>query len=192
MSSSLASVLTADDLPAVELQAVLLDGDVYPLGEAFCLIGELEAPRHRARAVLGGRSTRLIAELRTAAWIWGATDHLGRLRFAVSPDARTRLVPGPGHVLREIVHSPGDIAELDGLSVTAPLRTILDLVRAEHPEQDTPGMIGRLAAIGGLTVADCQADLAGRVGIPSRQAVAERLERAFAEATEPGQAVDTR
>ena len=192
MSSSLASVLTSDDLPAAELQAVLLDGDVYPLAGAYCLIGELETPRHRARAVLGGRSPRLIAELHTAAWIWGATDHLARLRFAVSPDARTRLPPGAGHVLREIVHSPGDVATLDGLSVTTPLRTILDLVRAETPEPGTPGIVARLAAIGALTLADCRADLEARVGIPSRLAVADRLERAFAEGVGPGQPVDTR
>ena len=136
MSSTLAPVLSLDDLPSAELQAARLDGDVYPLAGAYCLIGELEAPRHRARAVLGERSRRLIAELSTAAWVWGATPHLGRLRFAVSPDARTRLPPDAGHALREIVYEQDDVASLDGLRVTAPLRTILDLARSDDAEPD--------------------------------------------------------
>lgn len=181
--SSLAPVLSPGDLPATELQAARLDGDVYPLGGAYCLIGELEAPRHRARAVLGGRSPRLIAELRTAAWIWGAAPDLGRLRFAVSPDARTRLALGSGHVLREIVHADEDVLRLDGFPVTSPLRTVLDLVRSDdEQETDLHAVVARLLGVGGLTSRDCLASLDARPGIPAREAVRERLTRVLVSA----------
>lgn len=173
----LASVLADSDLTSAELQAARLDGEVYDLAGAFCQIGELESPVHRARAVLGARSPRLIAELGTAAWIWGAAPEPIRLEFSVTPDARARLSPAQHIAVRELVYEPADIRELDGVRVTTPLRTILDLARFADPFDPAP-VIG-LAAIAGLTLDDCLEALAGRSGIPAKHRAAANLRTAL-------------
>jgi hypothetical protein len=171
----LAPVLADADLSPVELQAARLDGEVYDLAGAYCLVGELEAPRHRARAVLGARSPRLIAELGTAAWIWGAAEAPDRWEFAVTPDARARLSP---HItVREIVYDAGDLTSLDGCRTTTPLRTILDLARCEDRFDLT--IVARLAAVGGLDLADCLASLEQRAGIPLKVRARANLRRAL-------------
>ncbi|WP_395638906.1 hypothetical protein [Pseudolysinimonas sp.] len=173
----LSPVLGDADLSPVELQAARLDGEVYELAGAFCLIGEIEAPAHRARAVLGGRSPRLIAELGTAAWIWGAAAEPLRLEFAVTPDARARLVPAEQITVREIVYERDDVCVLDGFSVTTPLRTILDLARFTEPF-DAAAATG-LAEIGGLDADDCREALASRRGIPAKRRAERRLRALF-------------
>jgi hypothetical protein len=184
----LAPVLGPADLSPVELQAARLDGEVYDLAGAFCLIGELESHAHRARAVLGDRSPRLIAELGTAAWIWGAAPEPDRQEFAVTPDARARLSPDQHITVREIVYSPGDLESLGGVRVTTPLRTVLDLARFAEPFD--PVTVTRLAAIAGLGLDDCLAALGSRVGIPAKHRARRNLTAALTPSA--GQAVDTR
>jgi hypothetical protein len=171
----LSPVLADADLSPAELQAARLDGEVYDLAGAYCLMGELESPSHRARAVLARRSPRLIAELGTAAWIWGAADTLDRLEFAVTPDARARLGPAHHATVREIVYESGDVTALDGCQVTTPLRTIIDLARSD--EALDHAIVNRLAAIGGFELHDCLVSLHGRPGIPSKARATERLRR---------------
>lgn len=173
----LSPVLADADLSPVELQAARLDGELYDLAGAYCLIGELEAPRHRARAVLGSRSPRLIAELGTAAWIWGATDEPERLEFAVSPDARARVTPARHIVVREIVFEPGDVMSLDGCRVTTPLRTILDLARFAEPFD--PATISRVAVIADIRLDDCLDSLTRRSGIRAKSRARANLRYAL-------------
>lgn len=176
---TLAPVLSPDDLSWVELQAARLDGDVYELAGSYCLIGELESPQHRAEAVLGTRSARLIAELTTAAWIWGACAEPAHPSFAVTPDARTRLVADPRATVREIVYADDDVAQVGTARVTTPLRTALDLVRMPGFDAGVAATVARLAAIGGFDLAAARADLANRSGIPAKQTADERLQRAL-------------
>lgn len=171
----LSPVLADADLSPIELQAARLDGEVYDLAGAYCLVGELEAPRHRARAVLAGRSPRLIAELGTAAWIWGAIGTLDQLEFAVTPDARARLGPDHRATVREIVYESGDLTALDGCQVTTPLRTIIDLARDDRSFD--PTIADRLAAIGGFPLHSCVASLESRPGFPLKVRAAENLRR---------------
>lgn len=175
MSSSpvLDLVLSDADLPWAELQAARLDGELYDLGEAFCPIDELETPRHRARAAIGRRSRRLIAELGTAAWVWGAAPEPAHLQFAVTPDARARLSPDQHASVREIVFAPSDLVELDGVTVTTPTRTAVDLARFEEPF--TPETVARLAAIVGFALEDCLAILESRSGIPLKKRAIRNL-----------------
>lgn len=183
----LSPVLADVDLSPAELQAARLDGEVYDLAGAFCLIGELESPVHRARAVLQTRSPRLIAELGTAAWIWGAAPERRHLEFSVTPEARARLSPAHHIAVREIVYEEGDLALLAGHRVTTPLRTMLDLARFAEPFD--PGVVARLAAIAGLTLDDALHALASRPGIPAKH----RARRNLALAGRFGaQAVETR
>ncbi len=191
--STLASVLSPGDLTWAELQAARLDGDVYELADAYCLIGELESPRHRALAVLGDRSRRFIAELGTAAWIWGAAEAPARPAFAVTPEARTRLAPDRRMSVREIVYADGDVAHLGSARVTTPLRTAIDLARMPAFDAAAADAVRRLAGLAGFDLADCRADLARRAGIPAKRRAAERLARALGDpGAGEGQAVETR
>jgi hypothetical protein len=173
----LSPVLADADLSPAELQAARLDGEVYDLAGAFCLIGELESPFHRARAVLQTRSPRLIAELRTAAWIWGAAPEPLHLEFSVTPDARARLSPAHHIAVREIVYDEGDLATLDGYRVTTPLRTMLDLARFAEPFDAS--VVTRLAAVAGLTLDHALNALASRSGIPAKHRARRNLTLAF-------------
>lgn len=177
--STLSPVLASDDLSWAELQAARLDGDVYELGGAYCQIGELESPRHRAHAALAGRSPRLIAETSTAAWIWGAAPEPRRPTFAVAPEARTRLPPDRRVSVREIVYLDGDVELVGSARVTTPLRTALDLARLPEFGTEAAQAVARLAAIARFDLGDCLAALAGRAGLPSKRRAADRLTRAL-------------
>lgn len=170
-------ILGDTDLPWAELQAARLDGEVYDLGGAFCPIDEPESPRHRARAALDHRSRRLIAELATAAWVWGAAPQPERLQFAVAPDARAHLSPDQHATVREIVYSPADVVEFDGVKVTTPIRTAVDLARFEQPFE--PGTVAQLAAIAEFTLADCLGVLTSRSGIPFKNRAIRNLTAAL-------------
>jgi hypothetical protein len=182
------SVLADDDLSAAELHAARLDGEVYDLGGAFCLIGELEGPAHRARAVLAGRSSRLIVELRTASWVWGVGRLPERPEFAVMPDARARLGPGEYASVREIVYAPEDVVDFGGARATSPLRTIIDLAR--HPDLFDPVLVRQLGQVAGATLPQAAALLSQRHGIPGKRLAQRRLPGALTPVER--QPVDTR
>jgi hypothetical protein len=170
-------VLTALDLPAAELGGMRLDGEVYPLAEGWCSIDVLETAADRAVAVRGARSERLIAELGTAAWVWGVTPVLPRLtEFCVDLDARARLRVSPLVRVRELVLDPGDRVELGGASVTSHLRTAVDLARfrEELSERDANSIVD-LARLGGFGLAECRELMDRRRNLPEKRRALTRL-----------------
>ena len=173
----LPTVLTAHDLPAPELGGMRLDGEVYPLAEGWCLIGELEGPAHRARAVRGERSERLIAELGTAAWVWGVTPTLPRLvEFCVDLGARARVRISPIVRVRELVLDPGDRVDLGGGAVTSRLRTAVDLARFrdELSDEDATSVV-QLAQEGGFGLAECRDLMDRRRNLAEKRRALARL-----------------
>ena len=173
----LSPVLGDDDLPAVELQALRLDGELFPLADGWCSVDELEGPAQRARAALGSRSPRLIAELATAAWVWGACDTVPRPReFCADLAARARLAPNPFAVVREVVLDPDDVVRLDGTQVTTPVRTAVDLARFRTTIHEADlAVIARLAAVGGFGLAQCHELMDRRRNLPEKRRAALRL-----------------
>ena len=173
----LPTVLTALDLPAPELGGMRLDGEVYPLAEGWCSIDVLETPAHRARAVRGLRSERLIAELGTAAWVWGATPVLPRrVEFCVDLGARARLRVNPLVRVRELVLDPGDRVDLAGGAVTSRLRTAVDLARFrdELSDEDARSIV-ELARGGGFGLAECRELIDRRRNLPEKRRALARL-----------------
>ncbi len=173
----LPSVLTADDLPLPELRAALLDGELFALDAAFTPIDEIESPRHRARAAHAGLPHRLIAEQHTAAWIWGAAPAPSRHEFCVAIAARARGVGDSAHAVREVVIEPADIASFDGLQVTTPMRTVLDLARFSlgfgQREEDAVRTLMRHHRFG---VDDCFDEIDGRRNLPRKRLAMQRLD----------------
>jgi hypothetical protein len=173
----LPTVLTTLDLPAPELGGMRLDGEVYPLAEGWCSIDVLETPAHRARAVRGQRSERLIAELGTAAWVWGVTPSLPRLvEFCVDLGARARLRISPLVRVRELVLDDGDRVDLVGGAVTSRVRTAVDLARfrEELGDDDARSIVG-LASDGGFGLAECRELMDRRRNLPEKRRALARL-----------------
>ncbi|MBN9607618.1 MAG: hypothetical protein J0G30_13525 [Actinomycetales bacterium] len=132
------------DLPAAELHAARLDGELFPLAEGFASIAGLDGPGLRAAAAAVGRSERLIADRRTAAWVWGVTARPPRpLEFCVDIRARTRPPRDPLVSVREVVLDEEDVVRFPGGgAVTTPLRTAVDLARTEGAEAQRAGTRG--------------------------------------------------
>ncbi len=95
---------------------------------------------------------------RTAAWLWGANMVLAPNDHLAVP--RVHVFSPPGHRLRNGLVASGermladhDVALLDGLRVTTPLRTACDLGRLLHRDQALAAM-DALTALGFFTVAE--------------------------------------
>ena len=181
----LPTVLTTLDLPAPELGGMRLDGEVYALAEGWCSIDVLESPAHRARAVRGLRSERLIAELGTAAWVWGVTPVLpGLVEFCVNLGARARLRINPLVRVRELVLDPGDRVDLGGIpggnpaggAVTSRVRTAVDLARfRERLSDEDANSIVELARQGDFGLAECRELIDRRRNLPEKRRALARL-----------------
>lgn len=177
--TAIPSLLDASVLPLPERMAARLDGEVYALGEAHCPVDVPETPALRLAAVLGDRSPLLIAELSTAAWVWGATPMMPTtLELCVPLGARAHRVTGPGSRVREAAIAPGEVRALDGHRVTDPLRTALDLARVRACFDPHEGeLVRELARIGRFGLAECLEALDRRPRLPAKQRARERLRR---------------
>ena len=171
----LPSVLSAHDLPAPELYAARLDGDLFAIDACFSPVDEIEQPRHRAAALRAGLSDRLIAEQFSAAWVWGALDAApAHHQFCVATGARVSHSPARWMTLREVVIEDSEIIDLDGALVTSPTRTVVDLARfgAEFDLR----VIERLICAG-ASLAHARAAVGGRRNLPNKHLALDRLSR---------------
>lgn len=119
----------------------------------------------------------MIAELGTAAWVWGATPVLPRLvEFCVDLDARARLRISPLVRVRELVLDPGDRVDLAGGAVTSRLRTVVDLARFRDELTPTDGdSIVELARQGSFGLAECRELMDRRRNLPEKRRALARL-----------------
>jgi hypothetical protein len=174
--SRIPTTLDPGVLPAPELQAMRLDGQVFALVDSWCPVDVVETPEVRARAVMAARSPRLVAAGRTAAWIWGALPVLPRpIELCTDVRARARLHPGADAVVHEYVLDDGDVAAFDDAPVTTPLRTLIDLARGGGADDD---VLRSLADDGGIHLDDALA-LIRRRALPGRRRARDALERAL-------------
>lgn len=183
MSPRLPCVLSAIDLPPAELWAARLDGELVTLGDGFIAIDEIERPEHRARVVHAaaprGHDDRLIAEQRSAAWVWGALERPpARHQLCVAAQARTgRALHGPVTV-REVIIGQHDITLVAGLRVTTPLRTIIDLARfSETFDEIDRRAVSALMRLSATTLARCLNEMNLRRNLPGKHRARERLSR---------------
>jgi len=168
-------VLSADDLPAPELYAARLDGQLFAIGGCFAPVDEIEQPRHRASALLSALGGKLIAEQLTAAWVWGALDSPpAHHQFCVATGARVSHSPARWMTVREVVIDADELVDLGGALVTDPTRTIMDLARF-CPAFDL-AVARRLVGIGASPQRAIESILARR-NLPNKKSTVERLSR---------------
>lgn len=177
MTPRLPPVLSALDLPLVELQCAALDGDLYALDQCFCSIDEFDTVYLRARALAVNLDPRIIAEQQSAAWVWGALiTPPRRHQLCVAIGARTRPAPDVNATLREVVISPEEINTISGLRVTSRLRTIIDLMRFSESFGDREASaVETLMAEGKLDYESCSNALLARRNLPQKRVALERL-----------------
>ncbi len=170
-------VLHEAQLPLAERMAARLDGELFAFGDGHSPIDEVDGPALRLQAVLGARPARLIAELATAAWVWGAQDlPPPRLEFCVDLRARARPAPTPLASVREVVLLSGDAVALGGRHVTIPLRTAVDLARMRDDfSAGDQAAVRRLAALGAFDLTDCATFMDRSRNLPAKRRALERL-----------------
>jgi hypothetical protein len=184
MTPRIPSLLTAADFSEAELSAMVLDGAVYRVGDCVSPIDEVPSAALRAAALALVIPARLIAERRTAAWVWGAANDLPA-RYEVCADIGARTRPPSPHrlVIREVVIDDDEVVDFAGFKVTNPVRTAIDVARIAELFGDAEiDLVARLMRTAGFTAASCIAGMERRRNLPNRRAAAERLAQAEARA----------
>ena len=178
--SRLPAVLFHLDLPEAELHAAKLDGELYPVDRCFSPVDEIDGLRNRAMALSLTVPARLIAEQRTAAWIYGALNRPPRQhQFCADISARVRPPALVAITVREVVIDASDLVEVAELLVTTPLRTVVDLARASvNFTNDDLRAVSDLMRIGRFGVEECRAVLDRRRNLPHKRLALERIDEA--------------
>ena len=182
MSQRLPAVLSHHDLPQAELNAALLDGEVYAVDECFSPIDEIDQRSHRALALASLLPEqllpeRLIAEQRTAAWVLGALARAPfHHQFCAAIDARVRPSGMIRVTVREVVIDETDLLECASLRVTTPLRTVVDLARFSPSFGDEEvRLVKNLMSLGRFGVEECKAMLDRRQNLPAKRLAHQRI-----------------
>ena len=179
MPQRLHPVLSEVDLPQAELWAARLDGELFQIGACFTPIDEIEQPAHRASVVHAGLSGRLIAEQRSAAWVWGAFSVAPlHHQLCVAMDARVGHEVSRSVTVREVVIDAREVMTVGEFRVTAPLRTIIDLARfspvfSGEDERTVRYLMSRF----GVGFDACIDDLNARRNLPGKNRAHARLSR---------------
>jgi len=136
-------------LPAATLRALVLDGDLAPIGAGFQPIDLPTTDAIRAASIAPRVPSRLAPGLigvagRTAAWVWGAAPVLAEpLTVLVRRGGRMPAVDQPGAHLHGVELAADELVRLGGLLVTTPARTAIDLLR-EPPGRYDAALVARL------------------------------------------------
>ncbi|MBO9577320.1 MAG: hypothetical protein J7480_00945 [Microbacteriaceae bacterium] len=182
MNSPLPDLLDAEDLPEAVLRAAVLDGELYPVGPCYRPVDLPPDAAARASALRSTASQARVLAGRTAAWVWGAAADPGEplSAFVPSTAAVGHTSPLLGASIRVVRLRASDVMRLDGVPLTTPLRTAIDLLCAAAPSPARADRLGvhALLAIAGATAEDLLADLATRSRLVGRDraiALAEAL-----------------
>jgi hypothetical protein len=148
-------------LPLAELFALVLDGQLYRVGDAFAAPDTPDTSELRAQAFRALRPGRLVADRGTAAWIHG-TRSVPPVQPQVCIDRRNRGRVPPGFDAHQHALDRDDTVELDGVRLTTALRTAMDLVLT-LPAFGPPDAleVRHLLVVGGASPGDLADRLAG-------------------------------
>lgn len=183
MTSRLPSLLTTVDFSEAELCALVLDGVLFRVGEGFSAVDEIPGVALRARSLATWLPAQLVAERRTAAWVWGARNDAPAVHeLCVDIAVRARPVAAMRLTVREVVITPDEVAHFDGgdvrVRVTTPVRTAVDIARTsrQFAGQDAE-CVAMLMVLGQFGAEHCVAAMDERRNLPGKKRAVERLRR---------------
>lgn len=172
------SVLSFRDLPNVELQAGVLDGELVRVGDAYCAIDTVVGAEERAASIAAEVPAWSIAERMTAAWVYGILDTQPRtLQLCVASRGNIRPISTQRCTFREVVIDDKEIRVVKGLPVTTPLRTALDIARTDDEFTEvTCDIVRGLSTLGaGFQFTDCEQAIDARRNLPNKRVALARL-----------------
>lgn len=173
-------MLSGAELPEAELRAALLDGDVVRVGSAFAPIDLPDSVEQRARAVGLVLPRRLIADRCTAAWVHGAIPVLPqRLEACARSDERASALLLSDASVREVIIDDREVLDIDGVRITRPLRTVLDLVRSPEFDDVLASIARAVSTHCGVALTECVAELHRRRHLPKKSQAIARLRLAL-------------
>jgi len=131
----------ADDrLSAAELAAACLDGHLIALGDAYIPADAVETAALRAGSLLPLLGDSLAASGMSAAWIHGAAPEPPvRHRVQRATSRRLHIVIDRRLDYHDTPIPERDLVRMGGVSVTSPLRTLIDLARADTAAEAAAG-----------------------------------------------------
>ncbi|MFC5931491.1 type IV toxin-antitoxin system AbiEi family antitoxin [Cryobacterium melibiosiphilum] len=181
-NTRLPSILSATDLPIAALCGARLDGEVYPLGDFWCLVDENDGPITRARATSMLVSVAVAAERATAAWIYGLTPEPARHELRLDSRARKHVQPSVRVRVREVRDPFADTVDIGGVPVTTPLRTAVDLALSRGDLVDGRHELGLVALLADLLRYSGYGDTHAAIArcVPAHSPVGERAAARFA------------
>ncbi|MCU1523604.1 MAG: hypothetical protein JWO18_498 [Microbacteriaceae bacterium] len=187
MPQRLPPVLSRFDLPQAELHAARLDGEVYAVDDCFSPVDEIDRRDLRARSLSALFAPRLIAEQRTAAWVLGVLARPpAQHQFCADIAARVRPTGVARITVREVVIDESDLFECAGLTVTTPLRTVVDLARFSRSfGEEELRIAGALMLLDEFGVPECVAMLDRRRNLPGKRMALDRIAAAAAYSQPP-------
>jgi len=179
--TKLGAVLSTLDLPVAELSAARLDGELYAIDDGYSPVDVPNGPQERAGSIAHYCQGRLMAEQRTAAWVWGALESPpSRHELCASLGARARPAFPIRTSVREVVIDERELVALGGIQVTTPLRTIIDLARFSNAfEASEQRIVAILAMRHGITLERCRREMDARTNLPNKKRALQRLKAAL-------------
>jgi hypothetical protein len=173
----LGPVLTIADLPLAELHAARLDGELFAIDACFAPVDEPAIPALRAESIAVQWPDRIIAEQRSAAWVYGVlTSPPARHELCADLSARARPSNSRHARIREVVIDASELVRIGRLDVTSPLRTVLDLVRfGDEFGRAEATVCSDLMTLGGFAADDCRRALGARRNLPGKVQALARL-----------------
>ena len=162
-------------LTGAELRSAVLDGEVVSVGSSYVCIDEPIGPRDRGASLAPELSdSRAIVCDRTAAWVWGWCVAPSVIGTCVSIAARVASPTRRRLRTREAVIDESEVVHLDGVRVTTPLRTTVDLVRHDANDDVVDIIVAALAS-GDVCARDLHDELQRRPGIAHQRRARARL-----------------
>jgi hypothetical protein len=177
MTPRLPSVLSPADLPTAELYSARLDGDLVGVADCFVPVDIPQQAADRAQSFAHQVPDRVIVELLSAAWVFGAiTQPPSTPQFCSASDARAKPATLRRLSIREVVIDDDEVVRFGGVRVTSPLRTACDLVRSSDDfDADLQLVVLRLLQFASASVVDCMTLLGRRRNLPGKKRTLYRL-----------------
>lgn len=184
MTRRLPLVLDDRFLPAAELRAAALDGELGALGDGYLVTDCPATVVERAASLHRQVPARTILIERAAAWVWGWTTEPSPVRVCVAVNARVGSSARRAGRIREAAIDADEIRAVGGIAVTSPERTLIDLARFDERADIVPLLAAGLA-VAGMTEEVVQGALDRRPASAGRRRARERLAAARELAARP-------